>query len=92
MVCKNVRIVCIVDTDDIYVSERFEKQIDFLKKQSQSVRPLGGQILNLLQRIFAPIGMQKVPLSNEDLKNYAKKQSPFNNMTITYENHIFIWK
>ncbi|MFX3910172.1 amylovoran biosynthesis protein AmsE, partial [Streptococcus suis] len=36
-----------------------------------------------------PVGMRKVPLSNEELRNYAKKQSPFNNMTITYrKSHI----
>ena len=33
--------------------------------------------------------MRKVPLSNEELKEYAKKQSPFNNTTITYrKSHI----
>ncbi|MDW5334842.1 amylovoran biosynthesis protein AmsE, partial [Acinetobacter baumannii] len=36
-----------------------------------------------------PVGMRKVPLSNVELRNYAKKQSPFNNMTITYrKSHI----
>lgn len=81
-------IVCIVDTDDIYVSERFEKQIDFLKNNPE-VSIIGGQILEFVEDIHTPIGMRKVPLSNEDLKNYAKKQSPFNNMTITYrKSHI----
>nr|WHS83326.1 Gtr9 [Acinetobacter baumannii] len=81
-------IVCIVDTDDIYVSERFEKQIDFLKN-NPDVSIIGGQILEFVEDIHRPTGMRKVPLSNEDLKNYAKKQSPFNNMTITYrKSHI----
>ncbi|MFI8126614.1 glycosyltransferase [Acinetobacter sp. ABJ-A23_2] len=81
-------IVCIVDTDDIYVSERFEKQIEFLKN-NPDVSIIGGQILEFVEDIHTPTGMRKVPLSNEDLKNYAKKQSPFNNMTITYrKSHI----
>jgi len=81
-------IVCIVDTDDIYVSERFEKQIKFLEK-NPDVSIVGGQILEFVEDTQNPTGMRNVPLSNEDLRNYAKKQSPFNNMTITYrKSHI----
>ena len=81
-------IVCIVDTDDIYVPERFEKQINFLN-HNPDISIVGGQILEFVEDIHMPTGMRKVPLSYEDLKNYAKKQSPFNNMTITYrKSHI----
>lgn len=81
-------IVCIVDTDDIYVSERFEKQVKFLEK-NPDVSIVGGQILEFVEDTQNPTGMRNVPLSNEDLRNYAKKQSPFNNMTITYrKSHI----
>lgn len=84
----NYDIVCIVDTDDVYVPERFEKQIDFLKK-NPDVSIVGGQILEFVEDTQNPTGMRNVPLSNEDLRNYAKKQSPFNNMTITYrKSHI----
>lgn len=81
-------IVCIVDTDDIYVAERFEKQIKFLKN-NPDVSIIGGQIFEFVEDIHMPTGMRKVPLSDKDLKEYAKKQSPFNNMTITYrKSHI----
>ena len=81
-------IICIVDTDDIYVPERFEKQIEFLK-HNLDISIIGGQILEFVEDIHTPTGMRKVPLSNEELKEYAKKQSPFNNMTITYrKSHI----
>lgn len=81
-------IVCIVDTDDIYVPERFEKQIKFLEK-NPDVSIVGGQILEFIEDTQNPTGMRNVPLSNKDLRNYAKKQSPFNNMTITYrKSHI----
>ena len=39
----NYEVVCIVDTDDIYVSDRFEKQVNFLE-QHQDVVIVGGQI------------------------------------------------
>ncbi len=42
-------IVCIVDTDDIYVSERFEKQIEFLKN-NPDVSIIGGQIPRIGRR------------------------------------------
>ena len=81
-------IVCIVDTDDICVPERFKKQIDFLK-ENPDISIVGGQILEFVEDIQNPTGMRKVPLSHENLKNYAKRQSPFNNMTITYrKKHI----
>lgn len=85
--CSN-EIVCIVDTDDICVPERFKKQIDFLQ-ENPSVSIVGGQILEFVEDIQNPTGMRQVPLSHENLKNYAKRQSPFNNMTITYrKKHI----
>ncbi|MFW2066477.1 glycosyltransferase [Acinetobacter johnsonii] len=85
--CSN-EIVCIVDTDDICVPERFKKQIDFLQ-ENLDISIIGGQILEFVEDIHTPKGMRKVPLSNEELKEYAKKQSPFNNMTITYrKSHI----
>jgi len=76
-------VVCIVDTDDIYVSDRFEKQVNFLEKH-QDVIIVGGQILEFVEDISNPSGKREVPLSNEDLINYAQRQSPFNNMTIAY--------
>ncbi|MFU9048005.1 glycosyltransferase [Acinetobacter tibetensis] len=79
----NYEVVCIVDTDDIYVSDRFEKQVNFLE-QHQEVVIIGGQILEFAEDISNPSGKREVPLSNEDLINYAQRQSPFNNMTIAY--------
>lgn len=79
----NYEIVCIVDTDDIYVSDRFEKQVKFLE-QHQDVVIVGGQILEFEEDISNPSGKREVPLSHQDLINYAQRQSPFNNMTIAY--------
>ncbi len=76
-------IVCIVDTDDISVSDRFEKQIKVFAKDPELVI-LGGQITEFIDDISSPSGMRNVPLTNLELCNYAKRQSPFNNMTIAY--------
>ncbi|WP_180182874.1 glycosyltransferase [Acinetobacter sp. YH01020] len=76
-------IVSIVDTDDISVSDRFEKQIKCFEADSELVI-LGGQITEFVDDITSPSGMRIVPLDNPALRQYAKKQSPFNNMTISY--------
>lgn len=80
--CK-YEIVSIVDTDDISVSDRFEKQIKCFEADSELVI-LGGQITEFVDDITSPSGMRIVPLDNQALRQYAKKQSPFNNMTISY--------
>lgn len=76
-------IICIVDTDDISVTDRFEKQINELMLDPELV-VLGGQITEFIEDIDSPSGMRRVPLKNLELCNYAKRQSPFNNMTIAY--------
>lgn len=81
-ICEN-EIVCVVDTDDISVPTRFEKQIQVLIENPEIII-LGGQILEFTDNINNPSGMREVPLSNNELYNYAKRQSPFNNMTIAY--------
>lgn len=86
--CSN-EIVCIVDTDDISVPERFEKQIKILSEDLDLVI-LGGQITEFVDDISLPSGMRKVPLVNSELHAYAKRQSPFNNMTIAYRKSKII--
>ncbi|WP_065994510.1 glycosyltransferase [Acinetobacter defluvii] len=76
-------IVCIVDTDDISVPDRFEKQIAVFEEDSELVI-LGGQITEFVEDVHSPSGMRKVPLSHDALRKYAERQSPFNNMTIAY--------
>lgn len=83
--CTN-EIVCIVDTDDISVSDRFEKQIKILSNDPE-LAILGGQIIEFIDDISSPSGMRNVPLTNLELRQYAKKQSPFNNMTIAYRKN-----
>lgn len=79
----NYELVCIVDTDDICVPDRFEKQVTFLE-QNKDVAIVGGQIFEFVEDVSNPSGKRQVPLTNEELLSYAKRQSPFNNMTIAY--------
>lgn len=76
-------IVCIVDTDDISLPDRFQKQIQMLSENTDLII-LGGQIVEFIEGIDKPSGIRKVPLAHKDLIKFALKQSPFNNMTIAY--------
>ena len=76
-------IVCIVDTDDICVENRFELQLNYFKNHPE-ITILGGQIIEFNENINNPSGSRHVPEEHDALVKYAQKQSPFNNMTIAY--------
>lgn len=85
----NYDIICIADTDDIYTNDRFQKQIDFFK-QNPDIDILGAQIYEFIDDIKHISGSRKVPCQHKELLNYAKKQSPFNNMTIAYKKNAVL--
>ena len=81
-------IICIVDTDDICVENRFKLQLDYFKKHPE-ITILGGQIIEFIENINNSSGSRHVPEEHDALVKYAQKQSPFNNMTIAYKKeHI----
>lgn len=65
-----------MDTDDISVPDRFEKQIKILSGDPELVI-LGGQIIEFIEDISSPSGMRNVPLTNLELRQYAKKTKSF---------------
>ena len=82
-------IVCIVDTDDICVPERFEKQMELLE-QHPEVTIVGGQIIEFVDSINQPSGIRNLPETHGDLVKFAKYRSPLNNMTIAYKRKDII--
>lgn len=82
-------LVCIVDTDDISVPDRFSQQIRFLELNPEVVI-VGGQIVEFINDADHPSGMRKVPEHHDELVKFALKQSPFNNMTIAYRKSAIL--
>lgn len=76
-------IVCIADTDDIYISNCFEKQLNFLD-QHPEITIVGGQLYEFIDNIQNVVSKRILPSQHEDLIIFAQKRSPFNNMTIAY--------
>ena len=72
-----------MDTDDICVSNRFEKQIAYIKTYPNTVL-LGGQIEEFTDDSDEFI-VKNVPEEASKIYQFAKKRNPFNHMTVAYK-------
>lgn len=72
--------VAIMDSDDIAVPNRFEKQMAYLKAHPD-VDVLGGQINEFVVNTDNIVGKRVVPLENGAIQVYMKSRCPMNQMT-----------
>ena len=72
-----------MDSDDIAVSNRFEKQITFLQ-ENLDVDIVGGQITEFIDVESNIVGLRNVPLLSADINVYIKARCPFNHMTVMF--------
>lgn len=77
----NNELVALMDSDDIAVSNRFEKQLKCFHKQPE-LDVLGGQIIEFVNSTNNIAGIRNVPLENEKIKEYLKTRCPFNQVTV----------
>ena len=73
-----------MDTDDICVPERFEKQVKFIQ-QHPDVIMLGGQIAEFGENINDIVAYRNVPTSQEEIVRFTRLRCPFNHMTVVYK-------
>ena len=73
--------VAIMDSDDISLPDRFEKQMHFFE-QHPNVDVLGGQIAEFIDDQKNIVGERIVPESDEDIKIYMKSRCPMNLVTV----------
>lgn len=81
-------IIALMDADDLSVSERFEKQINYLTKHG-SVSVVGGYITEFVCKedprdVSQKAGRRIVPLDDKSIKLYMKKRCPFNQMSVAF--------
>lgn len=74
----------LMDSDDISVPDRFEKQIMFLK-QHPEVDILGGQIDEFIGTVDSIVARRSVSLSNSEIFADLKKRCPMNQMTCMFK-------
>jgi len=81
--CKN-ELVARMDTDDISVLNRCEKQLAFFQSNPNTTI-LGGQIDVFIACPEEVIGKRIVPETYSNLKEFMKKRCPFNHMTVMFK-------
>lgn len=81
--CRN-ELVARMDTDDISVEDRCEKQLLFFAEHPD-ITILGGQIEEFITDPSNVVGKRVVPETDDELKVYMKKRCPFNHMTVMFK-------
>lgn len=77
-------LVARMDADDIAVENRFELQLaEFDKNPDLDI--LGGQIAEFIDTPDNIVAYRKVPTSYNDIKQFARRRSPFNHPTVMYK-------
>lgn len=82
-------IVMRMDSDDIAVSERFEKQYQFMIDHPD-VAVCGGQIEEFIDAINNIVGHRIVPCSNDEIYKYMVSRCAFNHMTVALRRSVIL--
>ena len=72
-----------MDTDDICVPERFEKQIEYMNK-NKDVTIVGGFIGEFKESLDEELRLKQMPTTYQDVVKYAKFRNPLNHMTVCF--------
>ena len=76
-------LVARMDTDDVCVPNRFEKQIDYFE-QHTDVDVVGGAMSEFTDSPDNPIAVRVVPQNHADIVKYMRKRCPFNHITVMF--------
>ena len=76
-------IVMRMDSDDISVPNRFEKQIRYMEMHPD-VSVLGGQISEFIDTEDNVVGYRVVPQTPEEIAHVIKWRCPFNHMSVAF--------
>lgn len=77
-------LIARMDTDDISRRDRFEKQLDeFLKDPDLDI--CGSHIVEFEDSIDCIVAQRKVPLTNDEIREYQKRRDGFNHMSVMFK-------
>lgn len=76
-----------MDTDDICMPDRFEKQVEYIINNPDVVL-FSGQILEFNEIPSDSSVIKIVPTHHVEILKYAQKRSPFNHMTVAYKKSV----
>jgi glycosyltransferase involved in cell wall biosynthesis len=72
-----------MDSDDICVPERFERQVTYLDA-NREVAVVGSAIAEFQQNPSMPQAIRRLPASGEALRRFARSRTPMNHMTVVF--------
>jgi glycosyltransferase involved in cell wall biosynthesis len=75
--------VALVDSDDVCLPDRFEKQLALIQAEPD-LCIVGGQIIEYDEIPGAKLATRNVPYYHDDILKRAKKSNPFNAMTVMF--------
>lgn len=75
------KIVARMDSDDVSVPDRFEKQLAYMESHPECDL-VGGQITEFIGDETNVVGERIVPCGSDEINRYMKQRCPFNHMTV----------
>lgn len=80
--CKN-DLIAKMDADDVANLRRCELQLNMFSDYPQ-LAVLGGYLAEFECDSRKPYAIREIPLKNEDIRKFARRRQPFNNVTVMY--------
>ena len=76
-------IIARMDSDDICLPDRFEKQLAYLETHPEC-DIVGGQMTEFIDTPENIVGCREVPLTNEEIYDYMKSRCALNHVTVMF--------
>lgn len=82
-------LIARMDSDDISLPERCEKQLRLFEK-NPDLTIVGTQIDEFIENPQNIVSSRVVPTTNEEIKKFARRRSPFNHPTVMYRKSALV--
>lgn len=82
-------IIARMDSDDVAMPNRFEKQIKYLE-DNPDCDIVGGQITEFIGSENNIVGKRTVPCTHSEIIHYLKSRCPFNHMTVAFKKNAIL--
>ncbi len=86
--CRN-ELVARMDTDDISVPERCEKQLAVFAENVE-LDLVGSNIAEFVTSPEETVSVRKVPCTHEEICQFLKKRCPFNHMSVMFKKSVVL--
>ena len=82
-------IIARMDSDDICLPDRFEKQLAYLDAHPEC-DIVGGQMTEFIDRPDNIVGRRAVPLTNDEIYDYMKSRCALNHVTVMFRKAVVL--